>query len=389
MPTTAIVHATVYTPVEVIRDGAVVFDEWIRYVGPTAQVDLRGVDRVIEAEGRPVSPGLIDLQVNGAGGYNVMSADPAALRRLAGYLPRAGCTAFLPTVVTATRERMVAALEAIARVRAEGPDGARLLGAHVEGPYLSPVRHGAHDPALIRPFDAEEWSLLQQAAGGTIRLVTLAPDIPENLAAIPRLREAGVVVSLGHTDATYDQVVAAIQAGATMATHVYNAMRGLHQREPGALGAALDRPELMAGLIADGVHVHPAAVRLLLRAKGVGRVVCVSDAAWVAGLPPGTYAWEGRQVVFDGRAPRLADGTLAGSGTLLDQMLRNLLAFGDLTPQQALWTMTLTPARALGQGPGMGLLAGGRAADLVLWEGDWTVRQTFVAGRAVYERGAV
>ncbi len=389
-----IVNARVVTPFEVIEGGAVrIADGRIIGVGSTEAVAPTGrgaSGQVVDAGGRIVAPGFVDLQVNGAGGYDCMSGKREEIAALAALLPQFGCTSFLPTTVTAARERLVEALRAIASAKGAAPRGARILGAHVEGPYLSstPEGRGAHDVTQIRPFDPAEWAELLAAAEGQVRILTLAPEVADNLRHVPAVRERGIVVSVGHTAATYDAVAAAARAGASMATHAYNGMRGLHHREPGTVGAVLDLDQITAGLIADGYHVHPAAMRALVRVKGLDRVVAVTDAAWIAGLAPGEYVWAGGPITFDGRAPRTPDGRLAGSALTMVQAVQNLVDLVGLTLPQAIRLVTANPARVLGVDGELGSIQAGRLGDLVVLDdagGRLVVRQTVVGGEVVYE----
>lgn len=346
--------------------------------------------RALDAGGRTILPGFVDVQVNGTGGIDCMRASAGDLARLCRLLPRFGCTSWLPTLVTASGERLRAALAAVADVAEHPPgDGARPLGAHLEGPYLSPRFKGAHDPAQIRPFDAAEWRGFLVAARGSLRLVTVAPEAAGNGHAVATMRRAGCVVSLGHSDATYEQARAAAIDGAAMATHTWNAMRPMHHREPGLPGAALDLDGLAAAVIPDGIHVHPSLVRLLVRAKGADRVLAVTDAAWVAGLPPGDYEWEDRTIHHDGRAPRLPDGTLAGSGATADVLLRTLVHEVGLTLGQAARLLSTTPARLLGLERQAGSVEPGLWADLVLVDSDMRVAATLVRGQLVYRREGI
>lgn len=332
-----------------------------------------------------VAPGFVDLQVNGGFGVEV-GTDPDAIRFLAARLPQTGVTAWLPTVISSPPAFYPAALTAFTAARPDGihTRGAVPLGLHLEGPFLSPARAGAHRRDVI---EAAEWHLLDgwlaAAAPASAALVTLAPERPGVLAAIHRLRTRGVAVSLGHTDATVEQFAAGVDAGATMATHLYNAMSPLAHRAPGAVGGALTDDRVAVGLIADGVHVHPAAVRLAVRAKGPGRVALVTDMMSAAGMPPGTYPLGGRAVTADGTTARLADGTLAGSVLTMDAAVRNIVRWTDATPAEALQMASATPARLLGLAD-RGQIAVGARADLVLLDAALTVRATLVAGETVF-----
>jgi N-acetylglucosamine-6-phosphate deacetylase len=327
-----------------------------------------------------IAPGLIDLQVNGGYGVEV-GEDPDALRHLAGRLPATGVTAFLPTVVSAEADSYARVFPAFDSAREA--DGARLLGLHLEGPFLSPARKGAHRPELIEAADDDLFAELLRS--DTLRLMTLAPERPGATARIAALRERGVVVSLGHSDATYEEFVAGIDAGATMATHLYNAMSPFRHRAPGAIGAALTDDRVAIGLVVDGVHSHPASVRLALRAKGVERVALVTDMMAAAGMPPGDYALGGQRVLVDRTSARLGDGTLAGAILTLDQAVRNAVAWGGASTGEALRMASEVPARLLGLGNAGRLVVGGEA-DLVLLDELLTVQATIIGGRTVYRR---
>jgi N-acetylglucosamine-6-phosphate deacetylase len=331
-----------------------------------------------------VSPGLVDLQVNGGFGLEV-GGDEAALRALAARLPSTGVTTFLPTVVSggAADYRAVAAAFTAAR----GAGGARMPGLHLEGPLLAPVRAGAHRVEAIAAAGATFDDVLDDLIGaGVVRLVTLAPERPGALAFINRLRQAGVVVSLGHTDATFEQAVAGIDAGATLATHLFNAMSPLHHRRPGMVGAALADDRLTVMLIADAVHAHPAALNVAFRSKGPERVVLVTDAMAAAGAAPGRYALAGVEVISDGQSARLADGTLAGSTLTLDRAVRMMAGLAGARLEDALAMASTVPAAAIGLAD-TGRVAVGQVADLALWSSSVEVTATIVGGEVVYRRG--
>ena len=327
-----------------------------------------------------VSPGFIDLQVNG--GFGVEIGDSAqAILHLAARLPATGVTAFLPTLVSSSAEVYPRACQAFLASR--GAAGALPLGLHLEGPFISARRLGAHrksavasaPPGLYDPFLEHD----------ILRLVTLAPEVEDGLARIRRLRTHQVVVSLGHTDATYEELVQGIDAGATMVTHLYNAMSGFNHRTPGTVGAALLDDRVVVGLIADGVHSHRASVRLALRAKGADRVALVTDAIAGAGMEPGVYSLDGQEVLVDETAARLEDGTLAGSVLALDQAVRNVVAWTGSGVAEACRMASEVPARLLGL-RAKGRLAVGFDADLVLLDDELRVRATFAEGRCLFHR---
>ena len=328
-----------------------------------------------------VAPGLIDLQVNGGFGAEVGEV-PAAIQLLAERLPEVGVTAFLPTIITSPAAHYPRVFAAFADARQSS--GARPLGLHVEGPFLSARRAGAHRLDLIAAADDDLFDLI--LASDDVRLMTLAPERPGAVERIRRLRERGIVASLGHTDASYEELVAGIEAGATMVTHLYNAMSPFAHRAPGVIGAALVDDRVTVGLIADGIHSHPASVRLAVRTKGVERIALVSDLMPAAGLPPGRYEFGGESVTVDRETASRDDGTLAGSVVTLDQAIRNVVRWTDATPCDALRMASEVPARLLGL-TDMGAIRAGNLADLILLDRDLRVEATIVGGQVVYRRG--
>jgi N-acetylglucosamine-6-phosphate deacetylase len=328
-----------------------------------------------------VSPGLIDLQINGAFGHEV-GGDAEALAALAAALPATGVTSFLPTLVSGSPEWYRAGAAAL-RAAAKAP-GARRLGLHLEGPLLSPARVGAHDAAAVAAGSATLEAVLDELiAADALRIVTIAPERPGALALIRRVRDAGVVASLGHTDATHAELVAGVDAGASFVTHLYNTMRPFAHREPGSVGAALTDDRLTVGLIADAVHAHPAALNLALRAKTWEHLALVTDAVSATGRPPGAYNLGGAPIVSDGAAARRPDGTLAGSTLTLDRAVRLMIEHGGAHVEEALSMATQVPANLLDRDD-IGRLAVGCLADLVLWSSSLEVEATYVGGHLAF-----
>jgi N-acetylglucosamine-6-phosphate deacetylase len=329
-----------------------------------------------------IAPGFIDLQVNGAFGADV-GVDPSALAMISRELPRTGVTAYLPTAISWPLERYPGLFDALEQA-ADAP-GARILGVHLEGPFLAPSRHGAHDPANLRPID--RGALRELLGSGHVRVMTLAPELPGALEAIELIVGAGAVASAGHTEATHEEVVSAADAGPTLGTHLDNAMRGLGHREPGAAGALLADDRLRTGIIADGVHVHPAALRIAYRSKGADGLILVTDAMEAAGMPEGSYSLSGRRVTVAGGAARLDDGTLAGAAVTMEELIRGAGERLGAGLEDAIRMATRTPAQALGLDR-VGQIAPGAEADLVVLAADGAVQETLVAGVSVYTREA-
>ncbi len=399
-----------------LLDDRLVSDAWVALAG--GRVVEVGVGRPPAAPTRHLdegvlAPGLVDAQVNGAFGIDLVDADDAAWDQVRAELARTGVTAFVPTFITAPVPVLTAALQR-ARGRAGVPDrgaelggaspvggvagraaaagragtrpqapapGARVLGIHVEGPFLAAARRGAHNPLHLADPSPEVVATLLDAGGDALLYVTLAPERDGSLDAIRQLVDAGVRVAIGHSDADDAQAIAAVDAGASLVTHLYNAQRPLGHRDPGVVGVALSDPRLTCGLIVDLEHVAPTAVRLAF-AAAAGRIMLVSDAIAALGMPPGTYALGGQPTeVRIGAAPVRSDGTLAGSALRLDAAVANTIACG-IDPAIALTAATRVPADALGA-PDLGRLAAGAAADLVWLDEDWSTRASWVAGGVV------
>lgn len=336
----------------------------------------------IDARGLILLPGFVDLHVHGGAGHEVMDALPHTLETLAQFYARHGCTAFLGTTWTDTRERIRAALHNAAARIGRQPNGATLLGVHLEGPFLNATRTGAQDPNLIRRAAPDE--ALEYLDTGIIRLVALAPEFPENHWLIQECVRRGITVSAAHTAANYDDIRAAVALGLRQTTHTYNAMTGLNHREPGALGAALTSPEITCELIADNIHVHPVAMDVLYRAKGADGVILITDAVRGAGMPDGEYPIDSRVTIVRDGAVRLPDGTLAGSCLTMERALANFLAATG-RPLEELWrASSYNAARAVGAAARKGSLEVGKDADLVLVDEAINVQYTVVEGRIVY-----
>ena len=335
---------------------------------------------VIDARGTLVVPGFIDVHIHGAAGAMCESGDPDQIETISRTLVRYGTTGFLATIATLAPEPLRAAVRAIAATVGHEP-GARIVGIHLEGPYLSAQRAGAQAIAWMRTPSVEEFDALQDLSGGLIKLVTLAPELEGALPFIREVRERGVMVSAGHSNATAAEMELAVQAGVTHVTHLFNAMRELHHREPGIVGVALTDDRVSTELICDGHHLSPQTVDLALRCKPRAKTVLVSDAV-ALGLPDGDYTMFGVECAVAHGAIRLkAGGQLAGSCLTLDQALRNLRRWKPALPLEDLFGMaSWAPAVAVGVDHDHGTLAPGRDADLVLLDGGLQVLRTFRAG---------
>lgn len=328
-----------------------------------------------------LAPGYIDIHIHGAAGFDVMRASPSELAHFERFLARHGVTAYLPTTMTAPEQAILHALEglsgAIRRPHQE-PGRAHAIGIHLEGPFISHAKRGVHPPDWLRPADTQLFDRFHDAAQGTMRLMTFAPELPDAGGFISHATAMGVTVSLGHSDADFAQTRSAIRAGARSATHTFNAMRPLDHREPGIVGAVLSDDRLFADIIADGVHVHPDIVRLFLKAKGDDRAVLISDAVSATGMPDGHYQLGPLEVQVKGDRCEY-EGRLAGSVLTLDRAVRNVMQFDTRSLARAVRLATYNPAQLL-KLTNRGHIAPGHRADFVVLTPQGHVKHTVIAG---------
>lgn len=340
----------------------------------------------IDAGNRLLLPGFIDVHVHGGVGHESMDGTVEALQAMAQFYAQHGVTSFLPSTWTHAHDTTTKALHVIAGSMGRQPNGATILGAHLEGPYLNRDMAGAQNPDFVRRAGREE--AIPWLDTGVIKLLAVAPEFPENHWLIEECVRRGVVVSAAHTAATYAQMKTAVELGLRQTTHTYNAMLGLHHREPGTVGAAMTMPELNCELIADTIHVHPVSMKILAEMKGKDKIILITDAVRAAGLPDGDYDLDGRTVTVRDGAVRLASGTLAGSILTMETALKNFVAATGWSLGDAWVTSSLNAARALGIDGRKGSLAAGKDADLVLLDDQYTVALTVAEGVVVYRQAA-
>ena len=360
---------------------------WVQLEGATVVASGWGEPphaATVELPRGALVPGLIDLQLNGAFGHDLATTDLAGWREVVRRLPATGVTAFVPTFITAPLEELARSLERYRRVRddLDAEPGARTLGVHCEGPFLAAGRHGAHRRDLLCDPTPERVETLLAAADGQLAYLTLAPELPGGLPAVDRLVRAGVRVAVGHSDATDQHVTAAVDAGVSMITHLFNAQRPLHHRDPGVVGAALADPRVTVGLIVDLHHVAPTAVRVAFAAAGE-RIALVTDAVSAMGMPPGVHELGGEPTTVRAGAPPVRDdGTLAGSVLRLDEAVANAVHCG-VDPAVALTAASRVPADALGRSD-LGRLTPGARADVAWLDDDWRAAATWIDGRLAH-----
>jgi N-acetylglucosamine-6-phosphate deacetylase len=379
---TVITAARLVTPLEWIESPVIVVEDG-RIIDLQSRAAMEiPAGRLLDFPGLILAPGFIDIHIHGGAGRDAMEASESALAQIERQLVKHGVTAYLPTTVTASQERILKALDGLGKLIAtanKNQGRAAPLGIHLEGPFISHAKRGVHPPQDLLPPSPEALERFWQASAGTIRMMTIAPELPGAVETIRYARNLGVHSSLGHSNATYQEAQSGISAGADHATHTFNAMRALDHRDPGILGAVLENDELTADIIADGIHVHPSVLKLFLRAKGADRAILITDAISATGMPDGVYSLGGLEVqVSNGRCEYL--DKLAGSVLTLDRAIRNVMSFAGWQLQQAVKLATLNPAQRLGISDQRGLLAPGRRADLVVLTPEGEVVHTIIGG---------
>ncbi len=379
----AIAGGTVITPLDIFEGADILIDDGkVAAVGPgLADSD---VARTIDAGGRIVAPGYIDVHTHGSAGHDTMDATREAVEGMATFFAAHGVTSFCPTTLTQAHEDIMASVCAVYECQEKPIEGgAQPLGVHLEGPYIEAGKKGAQPEEHVRNASVGDYKDLFSL--GNIRLITFAPEIEQNKELIGFARSRGAAAVVGHSAATYEQMVEAVNLGINHATHTFNQMEGLHHRKPGTVGGVLLLREIYAEFIADGVHLHPAVVDMIVRLKGPEKALLITDAISGAGMPDGDYELGGQKIVVKEGAVRLADGTLAGSALTMDQAVRNVRRFTGRPLKECIQMATLTPARSIGVADRKGSLERGKDADVVILDQDLNVASTMVMGEVVYQ----
>ena len=371
----AIINGRFILPQEITEGQALTFDKTLQ--GFTDPDQLPADTEIIDAQGAYVAPGFLNIHIHGCGGSDAMDGTREALDTMSRLLASTGVTGFLPTTMTCSEEAIGRALSAIRDAQGHEP-GAEILGANLEGPFISEKYKGAQKACHIQKA---HWESIEPYAD-ILKILTLAPETLTDMEFIPRCCSHKIIVSLGHSDATFEEAVRAISAGASHITHLYNAMSPLHHRRPGLVGAALTQP-VTCELIADGIHIHPAALSLAVHAKGLDKIVLITDSMRACLLGEGESELGGQKVfVRDGRAT-LADGTLAGSILTMEKAVQNIWKFAHLTLPQAVQLATANPARELGFSD-RGTLETGQRADLAIFDDDFNILPTYTKGTCIF-----
>ena len=375
------------TPFETIPDGAVAWDSEgkIIFAGPENKSEYIAGNR-IDLKGMTAAPGLIDIHVHGGNGIAFGLGNLAEeLKKYSKWVAHFGVTGFIITITGPDPDFILRTIRAYIPLLEEDYHGAQPLGLHLEGPFINPQKHGAFNPAWIRPPSLKEMRAYLDAGKGWIRHVSLAPELSGADEVADLLSDSGVRAALAHSNADYKTASRALRGKFTHVTHSFNAQSPLHHRQPGVVGAVLSSEKVSAELIADSVHVHPAAMRILTRCLGVERIVLITDAMPGAGLPDGTYTLLGQQAVIKNGKALLPDGTLAGSTATMDVCVRNMVGQVGVSFADALRMAAYNPAEVIGIDDSIGSLAPGKKANIAVFDKNLNVKMTFINGNLVYE----
>jgi len=383
---TIISNGTIITPFQSLENKAISIEKGkITAIKERKVMDIPAGVEVIDAGNGFVVPGFIDIHVHGGGGSDIMDGKYEAVKQVATTHSRFGTTAFLPTTMTMSKDKIIRSLKSVHEAFIKGTGAAEILGINLEGPYINPEKKGAQKEKDIKRPSTREFLEFNQASGNLIRIVTIAPEMPGAIDLIRWLHKKGIIASVGHSNATYKQVQEGILAGLSHVTHTFNAMRGFNHREPGVVGAALSSPKLILEMIADGIHLHPVAMKILIKIKEMGKIVLITDAMRAAGKPEGTYNLGGQEVTVTRGQARLKDGTLAGSVLTMDKAVCNMIDKVGVSLTEAIQMATANPARCLGVESKKGSLEPGKDADIVILNKKLKVELTMVKGKIVYK----
>lgn len=375
-------HVKVHLPHQILPSATVwISNGKLKRIEPTQEIEtIEGDDERIDGNGMWLIPGMIDVHIHGANGYDMMDGTEDSIQEVSRACAATGCTSFLATSVSSTIEDLLNMIRSVKAVIGQ-EQGARIAGIHLEGPYLNPKRKGMQNEKYLRHPNLDEMKLIFQEAGSLIKMVTIAPELHGGLELISFLKEQGVVIAVAHSDATYEEAKLAFTAGASHVTHCFNGMRPIHHRDPGLIVAAFEEPHVSLQAIVDQVHLHPAIVRLMHRLKGPEGMVLITDALQAMGLGDGNYMFGGHHVTVSEGIARLADGTLASSTVTMNEALRLTEANG-ISMEDAVRMASTTPAHILGL-YSKGKIEVGYDADLVLMDERYQVQWTMIEGNIV------
>ncbi|MBQ2999826.1 MAG: N-acetylglucosamine-6-phosphate deacetylase [Clostridia bacterium] len=379
---TYIIHGKIMLPDAVVSGKSLVFDsDSGKIVGLVESVPADA--KIIDANGNYVAPGLVDIHIHGCFGEDTSDAKPEGVKKMAYGVAQNGVTAFLPTTMTVAKDEIIAALNSVRSLKEESKtwDGAEILGVHAEGPFINPSKKGAQAAENILVPDAD--FIIEHS--DIIKLVTLAPEMDKDHQCIKKLAaESDVLVSMGHTDATFEEAMSAAKDGVNHATHLFNAMSALAHRNPGVVGAALASENVSVEVIADTFHINPGLYSIIAKVKG-DKMVLITDCTRAGGMPDGEYDLGGQPIFLKGIECRLADGTIAGSVLKLNSAVKNVLDYTNLPVNEVFKLASLNPANAIGCGDRLGSLEEGKDADIIITDANINIIRTIKKGKTIYE----
>ena len=377
----------IITPLKVIENGIVIVnDGMIEYVGEEKKTaNFVSYDNI--HKGEYIVPGFIDIHCHGGNGYDTMDSTYEALKEISKFKAKNGCTGFLATTVTSSVKDTVKALNNISEYSKQSPEGgAEILGVHLEGPFINAMQKGAQREDLIIPLSVEVMEKFIKESGGLIKIITYAPELDTDFEFTSFLNNKGIIPSVGHSFADYETIISAIKFGLKSSSHIFNQMKGIHHREPGTIGAILTEENLFAEIIADCIHVHPAIVNLLVKAKGIDKIIIITDAMRAAGLQDGIYDLGGLKVIVKNSEARLESGNLAGSTLTMNRAVKNMIEKVGINIKESVKMASLNSARLLGLDKDRGALIPGKRADIVVLDDNFNVIYTIKKGKAIYSK---
>ncbi|WP_055105912.1 N-acetylglucosamine-6-phosphate deacetylase [Paenibacillus ihumii] len=377
-----VINVRIAAETGIVENGAVLIDKG-RIIAVDCEPSHAGKLKMIDGQGKLLIPGMIDVHIHGANGYDMMDGTVKSIQEVSKACAATGCTSFLATSVSSSLEDLLAMVRQVKQV-AGHEEGAQIAGIHIEGPYLNIKRKGMQNEAYLRHPDFTEMEQLIEQAGSLLKMVTIAPELPGGMEMVSYLHRQGIIAAIAHSDATYEEAKQAFRLGASHITHCFNGMRPIHHRDPGLITAALEEEKVSLQAIVDNVHLHPAMVRLMHRIKGPGGMVLITDALQAMGLGDGQYEFGGHRVTVVNGIAQLSDGTLASSTVTMNEALRNTAELG-IPLHEAIVMASTTPADVLGLS-NKGRIAPGADADLVLLDGQFQVEWTMIGGKEVYRR---
>lgn len=378
---TLIKNSRVITPYEIRENCSLcILDSKIVDLVKADQVDEAQFDKVIDLEGKYLSPGFIDVHNHGNYGHDAMEGTAEALASMSKFHLSNGVTGYLATTMTGSQQGTIKAIKNAANYIRVNSEGAKVLGLYLEGPYFAQEKKGAQPPEFIKDPDLDELKIFLQAGEGNVKIVALAPELSQAKEAVALLKERGVTVAAGHTNAAYTEASEGIERGITQATHLYNGMRAFTHREPGVIGAVLTDERVACEMICDGIHLHPAAMKVAVKLKGKDKIILISDAMMATGLKDGTYDLGGQDVFVKDGVARLKDGALAGSTLTLNRAVYNMVHLVGVPLQEAVQMATLNPARAIGADKNKGSIEIGKDADLIAFDEKLAISFAMIEG---------